>query len=416
MKKYLPVIAIIALYYATVFFGTANFPINDDYEILKFLCEYKNATSVQDKFDLFVMQNNEHRPAFTRLIFLAYYNIFGTINFRNIAVIGNLAILGIFSIFLNYIKMRKISGGQYDYLYLFVLSCLLFQYGFAGSSIWAMCSISHYFVLFFSLTSIVLICERVRLKFILGLLTSIIAVYTSGHAIAVYVVCLPYLFIRRYFYRFFTLFVTFSIVATLYFWNYVTHGYHSNPLDYKNILDHLLQILVYIMAFLGSAFGIGNPAYPVATGVFVFISAVIGLGMFVFWVYLTCKMYYLKNNVLYWFGLYAIINAVCAAVTRIPYGLWQSMASRYHIVSVVMLISMGLLFLEILEERNIKISRPIMKKIVIASIFYLVFTTPILFYYLFMYYAPAWRGEIIHVGKTYASNILQEARQQGLFK
>ncbi|MFH1790650.1 MAG: hypothetical protein ABH885_01530 [Candidatus Omnitrophota bacterium] len=416
IKRYLPVLFIMLAYYAAVFLCTADFPINDDYDILKSVTDYGMAASPSEKIKILYAWHNEHRIAFIRLIFIAQSRIANTVGFREVALIGNLAVLGIFSIFAGYISRNKPCDGKCLHISVFIIACLLFQYGFAGASLWAMGSISAFFGVLFCLVAILCFCGTGRGVFLAGICASVLAVSVSGQGIIVYPIGLTRLFFRKKRIEFLILLFIFIAVICLYFQGYKSDVLHSNPFDLAGVFRNMPRILIYIPAFLGSAFGIGNPAYPVVTAIFLSVTALIGVLVIVFWMYLTYKRYYMSDEYLYWFGVYIIISALAAALTRIPYGLWQALSSRYHVSSVVILISGGLLVLKMAKDKCFDISAAAFKKGAILSAVYLALTVPVFLYYFLVYYAPARKGEIIYPDKARAEGILGEARLSGLMR
>src|SRR5262249_23068928 len=81
-------------YYAVVLDTAVNVPYEDDLPVgLQFISEYQQTRNLGEKLRLIYAQHNEHRIVPTRLAFLIDYTLFGEMNFRHIALLGNLSLL-----------------------------------------------------------------------------------------------------------------------------------------------------------------------------------------------------------------------------------------------------------------------------------------------------------------------------------
>lgn len=409
---FLPII-LIAFYYTVVFSFSSNFPISDDFALIEFLNEYSSTNGFCQKLMLFCNQHNEHRIATTKIVFLSYYKIFGTLNFTHLCLIGNLAILAIYFLLLQ--QLHNDTNTKTPFLLILFTTCMLFQYGSGESMIWAMASISNYYVLFFTLLSLVFLKKNKVPHFALAAIFAVLSSCTQGNGLAALIVGALYLFSQKRYYFFICWLLTTLVVFFFYFSNYTTPGHHSDPLYF---FSHIGKIILFMFAFLGSAFGIGSSHHPILTNFFLLPSLLTGLCMSMITLYFIFSKTYKDGNIFIWFNIFIMITAFLTAVTRINFGLSQAMISRYHINSSLMAISTVIIIFESLKWKHIdfKISRFPFKILILSFVLYIVVTFPIVFYFSNTMYGPAKRGEIIFPTKSKAVEILKKADDTGVFK
>ena len=89
----------IGLFYATAVLYSLNIPWFDDIEnIPYFLLNWLNADTLSGKLSALFRPNNEHRVVGARLVVLVQQALMGELNFRVLAFVGNLSVLGIFGL------------------------------------------------------------------------------------------------------------------------------------------------------------------------------------------------------------------------------------------------------------------------------------------------------------------------------
>lgn len=104
-------------------------------------------------------------------------------------------------------------------------------------------------------------------------------------------------------------------------------------------------------------------------------------------------------------------------MTRINFGLSQSMVSRYHIYSNLAIISTVMLVLQLLPIKQYKdyVLERNFKFLAIFSAAYLVATFVLVPYFYFIIYSQIRHGGIIHPDKAQAEIILDNASRSGVF-
>lgn len=409
---FLPII-LIAIYYTVVLSFSVNFPISDDFALIEFINEFISTNGFYQKLMLFWNQHNEHRIVTTKIVFLAYYEIFGTLNFTHLCLIGNLAILAIYVLLWQ--QLYNDMNNKATPLLMIFITCMLFQYGSGESMIWAMASISNYYVLFFTLLSLAFLKENKGPHFILAVIFAVLSSCTQGNGLAALIAGALYLFSQKRYRLFMYWLLTTLVVFFFYFSNYTTPTHHSDPLYFYS---QILKITLFTFAFIGSAFGMGASHYPVLTKIFLLLSILIGLYLSIITLYFIYRKKYKDGNIFIWFNIFIMITAFLTAVSRINFGLTQAMASRYHINSSLMVISTTIIIIESLEWKNtdFKVSHVPLRILVFSLLFYTAITFPIVFYISNKTYEPAKRGEIVSPIRSKAVEILKKADTTGVFK
>ncbi|MCH8157611.1 MAG: hypothetical protein IID18_07675 [Nitrospinae bacterium] len=136
----LPVL--IYFYFAWQF--SSNIPSWDDFDFLEDALEIKESHSLGDKIAVVFSQENEHRPAFIRIIFLLQQTFSGEIDFQVLAFFGNTALLGLLFIF-----YKNLPGFRFKLLSLIPVVLFLFQFQNWSNMIWATSALQHFPMLYF---------------------------------------------------------------------------------------------------------------------------------------------------------------------------------------------------------------------------------------------------------------------------
>lgn len=335
------------LYITLIVSFSVNIPRWDDYDVfLKYL------NSSNERFDELLSQHNEHRPVFSRLTAEVIYKLFGNIDFRLLIFIGNLALFIIF-----YLILRKFNDSGISIKYLLPVPYLLFLSPLIENTTWATGSLQNYYVLLFSIISLIFFRKNFYLSFLLSILAAIAATYTSGAGLLVFIVLILWS-IQNFFkikslnisdgkwilrfkrnknaVRLFLIIIISLLISYFYFDDYTQPKEHSVLVD---TVTSPLKTLEYFFVFFGSYFLI-NKTIALFAGL-------ISIGMFIL---ITYKKYYLKDPEVYYLILFLLGNGAAAAITRSGFGVEQALSSRYVIVSILTLIY---LYFAILRTTNI---------------------------------------------------------------
>ncbi len=324
-KGIIALLAVIpAIWYFKLFFQKAqNIPHWDDYAIIRTIDHLQNA-SFLEAIKLFFAQHNEHRIVLTRLLawFITLLN--GSLDFKTLAFLGNLFLLGILYVLWQYFK----SKGHSVWLFLPIIP-ILFHFRLWENTYWGMASVQNFGVVFF-----MLLCFWQFNQHKIPFLFSFLAVFTSGNAI-VFLPIIGFLVLifnkERPKLKLWLLWCLFLII--LYFFNY-TKPEDLTGFDFNNILGKLKGFWV----MLGSFVEIG------AKGNFDFwflFSLVAGLTLTLLFLLLNWRFYSQNkefDSFLWAIAMFVFGSALAVAVSRYNFGEYVFLVGRYKIYSILLVI------------------------------------------------------------------------------
>jgi hypothetical protein len=335
----------IVLLPALVYFGYwwyygQNLPHWDDYAILKFVDSFWfGSPTWAEKLQLIFSQHNEHRIVYTRLVALASMLLLGHVNFKFIMLAGSISLFIILFVFHQFFKKWDIAP-----IYLLPISLVLFQLGHWENSFWGMAAVQNFSVVAFCTVAIYQLSENKIPWFWLPL-----AAFTSGNASVLLPIIGSLLLImqgqRRQMYKFAGLS---AFVLLAYFVFYI------KPPDSQAInASKPWQNVQAGLVGLGSNIDV-NPYLPLDHR----LQYSQYLGITLLLVLLVSLYYIWKQNVLladkrqqqfyFLLGIVLFCLGTCAMATlsRMQYGLYVFLVSRYKIYgSVAIAASVAALFL-----------------------------------------------------------------------
>ena len=403
--------AIIGFYYITVIIFSYNFPISDDFALLEFVTNIVTSSDLTKSLGLLYTQHNEHIIITTKLVYLLDYWLFDEINFKRLILIGNIFHLGTFYIF---IKHSPKNFKQQHYLFIFS-ACMIFQFGSAESMLWSMAAISNYLVIMLALLTLSLLSTDDFIHYILAILMCVLAVFTQGNGILIPFIATFYLISQKRYRDSFAMTIIGLLVVFIYFKDYLVPETHSNPLD---TLHNLGKILIFALSFTGSAFGVGGGIqYPILTTLSLIPTLAVGSLIWTITGYGFYKKIYSNGNIFIWFNVFVVLTSIITAMSRINFGLSQSMVFRYHIYSNLAIISTAMLILQLLPIKQYKdyVLERNFKFLAIYSAAYLVATFVFVPYFYFIVYSQIRHGGIIYPDKEQALMILENAKKSDVF-
>ena len=235
----------ILFFFYNILISTDDIPFKDDYVLLDSLYQMKTASSFFTWLQAFFKQVNQHRFAFERVMMWLIYQVFGSENIKAQILIGNSFLLGILYFFFKIFQSYKLS-----WLYFVPISLLLFNYTFFENATWGIAAIQNTPIIFFALFSIYLLCLRTQKAFYYAILVAIIAMFTSGNGLGIWIVGMLFLSIHKQWkYLGIWLIVAFGVVLF-----YFQYDYHLIPNDRTNLLKHPFLNVWFILAFWGNIF------------------------------------------------------------------------------------------------------------------------------------------------------------------
>ena len=187
-------VVFLGIYFRIIYQNTYNIPRWDDYDVfLQFLCDYVNSPSPGEKLALVFESHGPHRIVFTRLIVLLSYCITGKVNITAFIIIGNLFMLGIGAMFFVFLRQRKDAG-----IFALMTVLLLFNGQNFETNTWAMAGLANVGTLLLAGLSVYFIMQPARSGFIIGIVLSIITVFSNGNGMCLFpAVLFSFLLLKR---------------------------------------------------------------------------------------------------------------------------------------------------------------------------------------------------------------------------
>ncbi|MCX6563513.1 MAG: hypothetical protein NTU60_07905 [Candidatus Aminicenantes bacterium] len=328
---------------------SVDIPFGDDYAVLSFVVNFTNP-HVPGKLPLLFSQHNEHRIVTLRLVALVLYSVAHRIDFRSIALLGNLGLLVIawlipkFSTAAVGLSSRPASQRRARLWPWLPVVYLLFQPQHHEILKWAMCSFTNVYVILFSFLAIYFLGRSDdRRSFAMAVGLSILAAYTNGNGVFVFLIGLLLLLIKKRFRR-----LAWWVGIGVFYIGFYFRGYVKNP-DHPDALIFLktsfLKVVEYFFSVLGSFadFGKGAPLIPITVGILVFLGLLLALK----------KKIHKKNVALTSLLGFLVLSLMANALTRAPLGLYMAFMPRYKFLSILMLILLYQSALELSKRKEL---------------------------------------------------------------
>ena len=242
---FIPAIIPILVYFLVINDYAVNLPYRDDYDaILKFLINLSKSSSL-DKISLLFSQHNEHRILSSRLLYYSYYELFTTINLKNIIFIGNAQLIIIFSIFAYFLRKHIIL---YWGVPILVVSLCIFDINNYENTDWAMACVQNYGVIMFFMLSLLFYNFNDKRALPLAILAQFICAFSSGNGILAGLSIIFFNLLNKDKVKILCSSISFAVFSGLYFYHYI-----SNPNPYMG--KHVLDMISYFFGLAGAHFG-----------------------------------------------------------------------------------------------------------------------------------------------------------------
>ena len=318
-----------------------NIPKWDDHALKAFIVEFQNANGLIPKLQTFFKQHNEHRIAFDRFFTLIVFWIHGSIDYRWLMWVGNFTLLGVLLVFYKIFRKQEMAIA-----YFVPVPFILFQLQLWENTFWGMAAMQNFGIIFFILVLIYLIPSEKKSHFYLALFVAFLATYTSGNGITIFPVCIFLLILQKRFKDVLVFSLVSLILVFLYFYQYKFP--ENNPsLDGIGIK----KIASGFFMFVGSVFDLTpnasqNQKIIIGLGFVLFITSSIVAIYLIFNSKLFKKQRDIDHTELFVLGniMFLIGTAIVVTFTRISYGEEGLLTSRYKIYSILLLITIYLVF------------------------------------------------------------------------
>jgi len=304
------------LYGLAVYHHAVNTPFSDDFDaILGFINTYQE-TGPRSLISLILAQHNEHRIAFSKIIFAIYFTIFGKINFSPLIWIGNIGWFATIYLLWRYSKQFGIKLYQFAPVMIALLT-----FAHHNSMTWSMTSIQLYFQILFALLAFYAMVKQRPLS-ALGFF--VIGLFTGGGGIALAPLLLLFYALKRQWPLFILALITAigGLITYFFVFPYASPPGHAHPL---NNLLHPELLLKFFIVFLG---GFVKESVLVS-GLFGALIA----GLFLKY----AKPIYKNTVYLWWVALFIFVIDGILSITRSGFGLEYATSSRYTPYSLLII-------------------------------------------------------------------------------
>ena len=235
----------IVIFYGFSVAYSTNIPWFDDIEnIPYFLSRLLDASAWYESAEAFLRPNNEHRVLSARLIVYLNYVLTGEINFRALALIGNLTVLGIFLLIAR--AYLKNSG---PLLYLIPAAFFIFNLQFYSMTFMTIMSLQYQLIICEVFLSLYLLIKPSRFSFGVAILVAILGTFSMGNGLMVWPTGALLLLYLGHWSRL----ITWVTVGTLSIVGYFS-GYafvQGNDEGFLYFFQHPLKVIIGFFAFVG---------------------------------------------------------------------------------------------------------------------------------------------------------------------
>ena len=219
-----------------------DIPSQDDYvAILDFLSRWSQAHGWDKFYGIFAF-HNEHRILSSRIIYVLYYKMFGTINFRHIIFIGNTQLVFIFLLLIYFI--RRLLPKDW-FVAALITGVALFDLNNWENTCFAMASMQNFGIVFLFLLSLFLYSLNGNLFTVMAVAVQIVCTYSSGNGIVASGFIVLFNLLNKSKLKSYTSIFALLIFAPLYF-----HHYDPPPTGHPS--RNILQVAMFLFRFIGN--------------------------------------------------------------------------------------------------------------------------------------------------------------------
>ena len=257
---YLFVVLPILIYFGVVNAFAVNVFFADDFHLLKTIVWSQEANTFTEKFKLFFQQHNEHRIIFPRLLAYTDYLIEGQINWRTLIFFGNMAWVSIL-----FFLWKIFRSSQINPWYFVPIPFVFLQAQYYDNLTWTLSILQQSFIVFWAFLLIYLLSRQ---HFNWALLVGVVATFTHGNGLFLFLVAFVLLFLQKKWQILGWWIFTFVVLLFIYFADY-RNGQNSNV---GQSLANPIQLMSGFFAFWGSGMAVffSSPLASVGFGILLF--------------------------------------------------------------------------------------------------------------------------------------------------
>jgi hypothetical protein len=309
----------VLLYFYSFSIYTTNVPFSDDFSTLNEVMQILNSETLLGKFALLFTHQNEHLHVLTRSVFMLVYFVFGSIDFKILVLISNVALLGLL-----FFAYKTLPDKQEKIFLLIPVALLLFQLKQNWVHlIWAMEALAALYVLCFAGLSFYFLGKNSTKYFWWALFFALISVFTHGSGVATLVVGGSLLLIQKRF-GMASIWIIGAVPVLVVYFNKL-HFVADSPMTILSLND-LARIGKFFISFIGAMASYDNQTSLFTLGAFI-------ISYFIFLVF---KKYYKTNIAVFGFMVYLIFVSAMVALSRSGVAEDLVFSNRYKIFSLTM--------------------------------------------------------------------------------
>ncbi len=322
------------LYFYSLSIYTTNVPFSDDFSTLNEVMQILQSETLQGKLALLFTHQNEHLHIFTRSVFMLVYFVFGSIDFKILVLISNVALLGLL-----FFAYKTLPEKQEKIFLLIPVSLLLFQLKQNWVHlIWAMEALAALYALSFAGLSFYFLGKNSTKYFWWAMFFALISVLTHGSGVAILAVGGFLLLIQKRF-GMAGVWIIGAIPVLVIYLNKL-HFVADSPMTILSLTD-LARIGKFFISFLGAMASSDNQTSLLILGAFIIF----------YFIFLVFKKYYKTNIAVFGFMVYLIFVAAMVALSRSGVGENLVFSNRYKIFSLTMVMLVYISVVDIFYPR-----------------------------------------------------------------
>ncbi len=356
----------IAVFFIYFFALSHNIPFLDEYESIPyFLNRFLTASSFREAMAALLRPNNEHRVVYGRLIVLGQYFLTGGLNFTNLMLWGNGALVVIF--FVLYQALRQAENPQSDafstrylgdkaLIGMVAAPLLLFMAQNYLLTFMAMNTLQYLsLIMLVFITFFVLATDR-PLNLAMALPLGVFATFSMGNGLLLWPAGAGMLLIQRRWVALGIWLVVGAVSIYLYFLGYPVQQGNAEGFDY--VVQHPLKTVAGFLIFAGSVFDL-FPALPFENRVYLpFIAGTVLIAGLAYWLIRT--LFTAKKNTSFFetfmFGclLFLLASITLVAVFRLRIYFSIVLHTSYRTNAMVLwAVASVLLFSQLSEQKRV---------------------------------------------------------------
>jgi hypothetical protein len=316
-----------AIYLALVYRHAPAFPVHDDYhDSLQFILAYMDTEGLEALTRLFLSQHVEHRVILNHLLFAAYYELTGGLDYRQLILIANISVLALFLLYARlYRSPVLITLG----------ALLLFNASFWNGSFWLIAAASNFSVVVLALLTLLLLQGTSPTRFGGAMLAALACCAAFGNGLAILLFGAASLWLQGQRGSRLGIWLLWSgLILFAYFYNYQQPEIIQQTF-YRGSEQHAWQLILaspaeftrWLLAVTGSGFSFGHLG----------VASLAGFALIAGWLYLCLQSEHRQQPVTILFTGFLLATLALAAYKRFMITFSDvDLPNRYSFYSIVL--------------------------------------------------------------------------------